>query len=177
VEATPARDLRGPLSDGTGAFRFDHTFPSVPPGNVRFCVVASYGTASTWWLQFIGPPKSVDRELTCSTVYVPSQVPRAPLGVLDRVDVSGRSVTAQGWAFDPNGGSPRVLLAVNGFPAAIGRTGLRRPDVARAVGGNGDAGFALSAELEAGTHDVCTLWEDTTTGRWSTPTCRQTVVK
>jgi hypothetical protein len=178
VTATPAADLRGPLSDGSGVFRFDHTFNAVAPGTVRFCVVASYGNEPVWWLGFINAQPLLERQLSCTDAAVPDQAHRPPIGALDRIDVAGRTVTAQGWALDPNGGSPRVLLAANGFPAALGRSQLSRPDVRAAVGGDGTAGYALSAQLGAGTHDVCVLWEDTTTtGQWSSPTCQQVVVK
>lgn len=177
VTATAAPDLRGPLSDGGGAFRFDHTFTTVPPGTQRFCVVASYGTEPVWWLGFINAQPLLERQLACTDAVVPFQVPRPPIGAVDRIDVARRTVTAHGWALDLNGGSPRVLLVVNGFPAAIGRAQLSRPDVRSAVGGDGSAGYALSAQLGAGAHDVCLLWEDTTTGQWSSPACQQVVVK
>ena len=82
-----------------------------------------------------------------------------------------------GWALDRNGGSPRVLVVIDGLPVAVTRPNRPRPDVAAALGGEGTAGFAVSASASAGSHDVCTLWEDTQGGGWSSPTCSRVVVK
>jgi hypothetical protein len=177
AEGEPTTERRGPISDGSGVFRFDVTMSGVAPGNVRFCVAVGRGNEPTWWLNLHLPPPGERRDLGCTVRYINAQLPTPPKGALDEMTASGGAVSARGWALDPNGGSPRVMLAIDGRPVAIDRTRLPRPDVRQAVGGDGNSGYQLTAGATAGSHEVCVLWEDTTTGQWSSPMCRQMVVK
>lgn len=180
VNLTAAPDLRGPHGDSRGAYRFSHTVDGLSAGSHRLCVNQFGTTAPPWWKDWTGLDSSpwTGRELACTTVTTISHVNRLPIGWLDGITVTGRSITAGGFAVDPDGGAPRVMLTANGMPVAIGRTGSGRPDVQAAHGGDGTAGWTLSVgSMPAGTHDVCALWEDTSTGQWSAGQCQKVVVK
>lgn len=87
--------------------------------------------------------------------YNPTGVP--PTGFLDSVTVSSLTVTATGWAMDPDTSDPiSVHVYVDGASAAFTADGSR-PDVGAAFG-NGDAhGFSATMTTTAGTHEVC-VW-------------------
>lgn len=178
ISVVAAPDLAGPHGNGTGIFRFEHTYDQLYPRAHRLCMNQWGSGGGQWWSEWSAqrPSPVTGLELGCTVVDVPTQ--RPPIGSLDSVVADRSSLSAGGWALDPNGGAPRVLLVVDGRQVALGRSGLARLDVQGVHGGDGLSGWMLSAEgLSPGNHTVCAHWEDTGTGQWSAAQCRNVVVK
>jgi hypothetical protein len=103
-----------------------------------------------------------DGPLGCRSVTMSealSAAPVSPRGRLDSVAAVGTTVTAWGWAYDPDASSAQltVHVYVDGKKIADTVANTSRPDVARAYpGAGGSHGYLWSATLPAGTHKVCT---------------------
>jgi hypothetical protein len=96
-------------------------------------------------------------ELGCASVTVAAAAWN-PVGHLDAVAVSGRTVTMTGWAFDHDTGTApiRVDLYVDGRGARSLTAGADRADIDAAYPGVGPHhGFATQLTLTSGSHDVC----------------------
>lgn len=89
----------------------------------------------------------------CQTITVPGG---APTGVLDSVVVAPGSITAAGWALDPDTAEPiQVHVYVDSASAAFTADGSR-PDIANAFPGYGAKhGFIAKVAATPGTHNVC----------------------
>lgn len=102
---------------------------------------------------------SGDTNLGCRTATVPAPVVdlgRPPLGNLELVTAAPGSVTAAGWAFDPDTSGP---IAVHIYVDADGKaieTGLTRTDVPAIYPGAGTgSGFSGTVPATPGAHNVC----------------------
>ncbi|MGU3358453.1 hypothetical protein ACLBWJ_14455 [Microbacterium sp. M4A5_1d] len=99
-----------------------------------------------------------NRTVTCSTVRVPGgpDQGREPIGALDVVSVSGQTVTAAGWAIDPDTATAipvHIYFGANGVATQADR---RRSDIGAAFPLYGAGhGFSASAPLTANRLDVC----------------------
>ena len=100
--------------------------------------------------------------LGCETVSVaappPPFPPGNPRGNLDSLTLSGTTVSARGWVFDPDNPTAPVSVHVyvDGARVATVSAAGARPDIGRiypAAGSN--HGFSWSGTLSAGTHTVC----------------------
>jgi hypothetical protein len=174
----PRPDLPTTMPDRSGSFDFVTTMPSVIPGRHTICAYLSKATTPLWWARWSTPPGgNGDELLGCTSVVVPGP-PAPPRGNLERLTANGGVITVSGWALDPNGGSPRVLLTRNGVVAGLTQPNRARPDVARLLGGDGRAGFEAKISAPPGEHQVCATWQDTTDGTWvRSPVCANVVVK
>jgi hypothetical protein len=96
--------------------------------------------------------------LGCATVTVATEEAMNPRGALDGIQLSGSTVSASGWAFDPD--MPATALSVHvyvdGKVAGAVTANGSRPDVGQAYPGAGDDhGFTWSGTLTPGAHTVC----------------------
>ena len=102
----------------------------------------------------------------------------SPLGALDSVTVSGRTITATGWAFDPDvkqNGSVHIYVDGAGFAV---KTGGSRPDVARAYPAYGSTnGYTGSRTTTAGQHTVCAYGINVGAGQNTLLGCRTVSVQ
>lgn len=100
-----------------------------------------------------------------------------PLGTLDSVTASGRSVRARGWAADADNlvAPLPIALSNNGARSGGFRLPLARPDVARARGTGPTQGFDITVTLPPGRHTICAYAINTGAGRNTVIGC-QTVV-
>ncbi len=78
-----------------------------------------------------------------------------PTGSLDSVSGGVNSITASGWARDPDGGPIGVHVYVDDKWGKPTTASLSRPDVARALGGSPKSGFKLTVAVPPGPHRVC----------------------
>ena len=99
-------------------------------------------------------PGDGNPKLGCMTVTVPSG---NPIGHLESVVGAKGSLTATGWALDPNTPSSiEVALYVDGVFALQQTASVSRLDIAAAYPGFGAAhGFVLPVTVKAGKHTVC----------------------
>ena len=106
--------------------------------------------------------------LGCTTVAVPNA---NPVGHLESVSGGKGSLTAAGWALDPNTSSSiEVAIYLDGVLALRQTAAAARPDVAAAYPGFGSAhGFALPVTAAAGKHTVCAFGINTGPGDTNTP--------
>lgn len=80
----------------------------------------------------------------------------APQGELDRVVTSDGLVRVVGWAHDADAGRKVTInVTVNGTTAATGSTGVRRPDIAVALGIGRRTGFRVPVTIAAGSNEIC----------------------
>ena len=116
----------------------------VPAGSHTVCVTA------------VNNAQGSDRELMCRAVTV--NPVNSPLGWLDSLSASGKTVTAAGWAIDPDTTSPiGVQLVVDGAPQSF-VAGNPHPGLGGAFPGFGDNhGFSASVTVPSGTHSVCVI--------------------
>lgn len=170
TEARRRSGLPATYGEVTGWFDFTVDMP-LPPGRRTICLEEQGEHSPSWWWKWAESPYE-DDVLGCTTV----QVPHMPIGAA-QVIVNRRRVTVTGWAIDLNGGSPLVLVSVNGKLRASTRTNEPNEDVRRTYGGDGRAGFTVRFDLPRGKHRVCTAWQDTSGGGWSAATCEDVVVK
>ena len=135
---------------------------SLSPGDHRVCVYAiNDGT---------GPHTM----LACSTVTVGTGVP--PVGVVDEVSVSGRTLTVRGWAFDPDTSTPiGVHVYVDGAGVALTADGAR-PDVGNHYGRSPWSGYTHQRVLAPGAHSVCVYAIDDGGSANTTLGCRTVTV-
>jgi hypothetical protein len=106
--------------------------------------------------------------LGCSTVQVPSG---NPVGSLEKVSGAKASVSASGWAIDPDSTGPISVVAyVDGVKGTTQVASGARPDIAASHPGFGAAhGFALSSPVtKAGKHTVCVFALNTGAGTANT---------
>lgn len=128
----------------TGGFDrrgFSFTAPAAAPGARNVCL---YG---------INVGKGGNALLGCRSVSLAAN----PKGSLDGARRVPGGVLASGWGFDPDSGGPiDVHLYVDGVGAAVGRTGLSRPDIGKAFPGYGSShGFATTTPVTAGRRSLC----------------------
>ena len=138
-----------------------------PPGDHEVCVAAlNVGAGYT------------DPELGCASVRVTH--PDDPVGRLDEVTVSGATVTAAGWAYDPDRPTARsaVRVQVDGATVAEVPANMWRPDVGERYPEAGSGhGYSWSGTLAAGTHQICAIGVNEGTGLYDTRLgCRSATV-
>ena len=77
-----------------------------------------------------------------------------PMGSLDRVTATGRTVRLSGWAFDPDQPNAAIQIAVyrDGVGVSWFPSGGNRPDVNAVFGITGNHGFDISVDTPPGTH-------------------------
>jgi spore germination protein YaaH len=99
-------------------------------------------------------PGDGNPKLGCTTVTVPSG---NPIGHLESVVGGKGSLTATGWALDPNTASSiEVAIYVDGVVALQQTASISRPDIAADYPPFGAAhGFSLPVTVKAGKHTVC----------------------
>ncbi len=81
----------------------------------------------------------------------------SPIGSWDSYSTTGSSITASGWAADPETAAPiAVEVRVDGVLTTTGTANLRRPDVAVGYPALGpDHGFSVRSPVAPGAHVVC----------------------
>jgi hypothetical protein len=146
---------------GNGAAHgFTATMPAAP-GSHQVCVYA------------IKPPPGINVSLGCRTVTVANA---APFGVIDSVTAAPGSVTASGWAIDPDTTAPiPVHMYVDGAAAAF-TADVSRPDVAAAFGKGDRHGYRTTMPATRGTHTVCMYAINTDPGPNTALGCRTVTV-
>ncbi|MBO3093940.1 hypothetical protein [Cellulomonas dongxiuzhuiae] len=100
------------------------------------------------------------------TDWFGSPVGSPPFGFLDSVTVSGQTVTATGWAIDPDTDDPITVHLYVGADARSFRADVSRPDV-DAVYRRGDRhGYVAAMDAPPGRHEACAwaLNTDATSG-------------
>jgi hypothetical protein len=115
---------------------------TVPVGTHSVCVTAVNDAAGG------------NRVLSCRLVTATSQ---PPIGWLDSVTAMGRTVTASGWAIDPDTASPiSVQLSLDGGSPQTFSAGNVYANLGTAYPGAGDGhGFAATVTVPLGAHTVC----------------------
>ena len=104
------------------------------------------------------------------SISAPDPTPELPYGAIDLIDVTTRTLTAYGWAFDTDDVSRALEIQVYLGDALIGEgiADIPREDVDMFYGAGEDHGFEISCPLPEGctgiqTVTVCTLDEETDT--------------
>ncbi|MDR6690420.1 hypothetical protein J2X55_001319 [Microbacterium sp. 1154] len=112
----------------------------------------------------------------CRTITVADHT-RPPIGNLEYVGVSGRSIVVAGWAFDPDTTSPiDVHVYIDGVGRPI-RADAARPDVAAAYPGTGSQhGFTSTFASTSGSHTVCVYPINDVTGPNTFLGCRTVTI-
>ena len=141
---------------------------AVSPGSHSVCVYA------------IDDAGGSNPTLGCRTVTVTAPTPaanKAPFGNFESVSASAGTLTASGWAIDPDTTGP---IAVHVYVDGVGRefmANLSRPDVAAAYPASGDAhGYVATIPAAAGPHRVCVYAIDSAGGSNPTLGCRDVTV-
>ena len=103
--------------------------------------------------------------------------PTSPLGAVDAVSTAYRSLTVQGWAFDPESTNPiQVRVTVDGAPT-LATANQSRPDVGAVFPGVGSShGFGLTLAAVPGTHAVCVTAVNVGAGQDASLGCRDVAV-
>lgn len=131
---------------------FTLTAASVASGTHTVCVVAlDEASKKGARLSYNG----IGASSNCATVTVSA----APFGWMDSAVLSGSTLTASGWAIDPDTSAAiQVQLFVDGAAVITGTAAVARPGLGAIYPAAGDAhGFTLSAALTTGTHIVCAV--------------------
>ena len=116
---------------------------------------------------------SRDVPLGCRSVTV---VNTPPFGWLDAVTATPTTVTASGWALDPDTAGPAtVRVLVDGVPHEVAAD-RPRPDVGRVFGKGDDRGWSATVPVAEGRHEVCAQVLDTTSGAATPLGCRTVTV-
>jgi hypothetical protein len=124
---------------------------TLPVGTHQICTWAVNQAAGTG-----------NTQLGCRSVTVIRTVPADtsnPRGRLDTLTASGSTLTAWGWAFDPD--VPRLQIPVgvylDGRRVTLTTANTSRPDVGRVYPSAGSAhGYLWRGAVSRGTHQVCT---------------------
>ncbi|AMM21698.1 hypothetical protein AX769_18025 [Frondihabitans sp. PAMC 28766] len=123
----------------------------------------------------VGAAASNPRLGVCRTVVVN----QPPIGRLDSVTVSGKTITATGWTIDEDTPttSTRVAVYVDAAGAQV-TANVSRPDVAKVYAGAGALhGYKVSLTTTSGKHRVCAYGIDTSGGSNPTLKCVTVTVK
>lgn len=128
-------------------------FTRYGPGHGYTVTVPASGgshTACAWGIGARG-----NTLLGCKVVSVPTG---SPIGVVDQVAAGPGTVSALGWAIDPDRGDPiAVHVYVDGVGVAT-TANQPRPDVGAAFPGYGSAhGYSVTVPATGGPHTVC-VW-------------------
>ena len=118
-------------------------------------------------------PPGTDLPMRCATITVTNQ---SPAGFIDKVAATPTSITASGWALDPDTNDPiAVHMYVDGNGQAF-VADQSRPDIA-AIFGKGDKhGFTTTMNASPGSHNVCLYAINTPAGDNVALGCRTVVV-
>jgi len=125
----------------------------------------------------IGP--GVDLDLGCVTVSVTESADggQPPVGAVDVFRVVGRTVTVEGWAWDPDGAGAVSVRVTSGDLIGAATTGRSRPDVAAAFPSAGaTTGYGISLRLQPGEREVCVTAVNTGLGSDASIGCRSVLV-
>jgi len=163
VSSGPASTDYPGLASSSPGFGTNHGFSltsSLSAGSHNVCVTA------------INDSIGGNRSLGCRAVTVLSATP--PTGWLDKVMSVGNTVTASGWAIDPDTtSSTNVQLTIDGETKALQAATATYPGLGKARPGFGDNhGFFLSATTTSGAHQVCVVGVDGGSAGNSTIGCR-----
>ena len=166
VTATDARPGLGGTYAGQGDNHgFAASFGGLNGGNTTVCATA------------VNAAGGADVSLGCASVTLPGG---SPLGIIDVVNLTGQTITAQGWLFDPDTPAPvRAVLQVDGAALVDTTADGDRPDIAAAFPGYGAAhGFTLvaSSGLSPGDHSVCVYSDGVGQGAGRVVSCRTVTV-
>jgi GH25 family lysozyme M1 (1,4-beta-N-acetylmuramidase) len=125
-----------------GPVNFTQGMGSLADGSHRFCL---------WGIDTQGLVPNVS--LGCHYFTMTGE----PFGHFESATEDGTTVTASGWAIDPNTTAPiQVNLYVDGKWTAATTAGVDRPDVGLAYPTSGALhGFSASLTVAAGPHTVC----------------------
>lgn len=131
-----AYPLQGPMHGYTETLQ-------IPPGHSDVCVYA------------INTGAGGNSLLGCRGIDAADHT-RPPIGNLENVSAGPGTVTAVGWALDPD---TTASIPLHVYVDGVGRAftaDLSRPDVANAYPGKGDLhGFAATVPAAPGAHSVC----------------------
>jgi len=99
-------------------------------------------------------PSAANNSIGCKTV---STATGSPTGNLESVSAGPNSVTATGWALDPDQAGPVTIEAlIDGAKVATVAANASRPDVGAAYPGYGNGhGFTVTAPASLGSHTLC----------------------
>ncbi|HEV7950276.1 MAG TPA: hypothetical protein VGP24_10965, partial [Glaciihabitans sp.] len=117
VTANKARPDIAAIYPGYGDKKGFSTKISATPGQHNVCAYAiNVGAGS-------------NKLMNCKTVTVPAAMDPSPIGVLDGVSASGGTVTARGWALDPDTNNPISVHLYVGSASTAHKAGESRPDI------------------------------------------------
>lgn len=103
----------------------------------------------------------------------------SPVGQFDGLSTGPGTVTAHGWALDPEAGTGPILVQMylDGRTQTVGRADQPRPDVGAAFPAAGnDHGYSVTMEATPGRHDVCLYAINVGPGSSTLLGCRSVVV-
>jgi hypothetical protein len=122
-------------------------------------------------------PAGPDFPLGCRTVTVLSTVNQLPTGFFDAVTATDTTITATGWALDPDTTDPiQIHMYVDGASAAF-TANTSRPDIGAAFGKGDNHGFGATMNATPGPHNVCIYAINTPAGPNLNLGCRTVTVK
>ena len=129
-------------------------FPAVGSAHGYSLTVAATPGPHSFCLYAVNVGPGASAILGCRTVTVLSS---DPFGQIDSAGGGPSTVTARGWAIDPDVSGPIIVQAyVDGVFAAMGWANLGRPDVAAVYPSAGPAhGYQLTAATTPGAHTLC----------------------
>ena len=142
--------------------------------------------ADAGWKDYFGASPHTDHvhvSLTWNGAYQRTSwwtgnlVANRPVGALDGVSATKTTLTATGWALDPDtSSSTDVHVYVDGV-GSVGKAALSRPDVAAAYRKGDKHGYAVTVPATEGPHDVCVYAMDSDPAGNTSLGCRTVVVQ
>ena len=112
--------------------------------------------------------------LECRTVVVRDS---APTGVVDSVTATSTSITVSGWTLDPDtSSSNEAHVYLDGVGVAL-LANQARPDIGRIFGRGSQHGFAYTAQVQPGRHDLCVFGINTSGGANTLLLCKSVVAE
>ncbi|MFE4469954.1 hypothetical protein ACFRFH_14170 [Leifsonia sp. NPDC056824] len=162
-------DVAALYPDYGGAHGYQLNTPVLSPGPHTICV---YG---------INTGAGANASFGCQDVVRPGAIPeqgRAPVGALESITTQGSTISASGWAIDPDTASPiKVHVYVDSTGTPFTASGLRA-DVAKLYPDYGPAhGFSAQVTSPIGPHNVCVYAINTGAGGNTLLGCKQVVVQ
>lgn len=162
-------DIAALYPDYGGAHGYQLNTAVLSPGPHTICV---YG---------INTGAGANVSFGCQDVVRPGAIPeqgRAPVGALESITTQGSTISASGWAIDPDTASPiKVHVYVDSTGTPFTASDLRA-DVAKVYPDYGPAhGFSAQVTSAIGPHNVCVYAINTGAGGNTLLGCKQVVVQ
>jgi hypothetical protein len=149
-------------------------YPSSGPNHGYHLTMATTPGTHTVCVYGINTGAGTSTTLGCRTVTVSSN----PFGTIDVVSAGPQSVTAGGWAMDPDTSAPIIIQMYVDYRAnAMTWANQSRPDVGAVYPSNGpNHGYNLKMATTAGAHTVCVYGINTGPGTSVQLACRAVTV-